>query len=72
MRILIAFVLLSLLAFIGLECVNANARSLILTDQELRIAGQSLRAVLATNAKNYVRIEFGIEKFSNSFKKAWA
>lgn len=56
MRMLITFALLSL--FVGL-CIalngnGPNARNLILTEQELRFAGNALRTVLASNVNSYV------------------
>lgn len=57
MRILISFVLLSVSlssCIAGSKENRQNGRNLILSDQELRLVGSTLRNVLASNANSYV------------------
>lgn len=54
MRIPIIFVLLSFFLASCFAINGNNARNLILTEQELRFAGSSLRTVLASNSNSYV------------------
>lgn len=57
MRIFITFALLSFVIVAACTAINGNnqnARNLILSEQELRFAGNALRTVLGSNINSYV------------------